>query len=158
MDWGNILNPDKPENPELPIVVEPEVPVIPVETNELSGLKWQWGNGFNASNAKRDENAILTFKSVNNDGIKYTCSSLKHWVKVSGADFNSIACLVNYTQGWVAKFEWAPDDRTYRGWENVKEGYGGIQVPKNGDKCGLVLVESSKKRHSNVILFTWGNW
>jgi hypothetical protein len=126
--------------------------VSAVSTGELSGVTWRWGKGFSGANAQRDPNAILTFKGNTAEMITYDA------VGLTGAGWGDpVACLI-YANKDAAKFEWAPASRNFRGWGNVRDGYGGgMPVPAAGEACGYVVVSEDGKLCSNVIPFSWVN-
>jgi hypothetical protein len=113
------------------------------------GWTWDDGKGFSAPSAVRDDSVTLTMGSVNSSGISYSHTGYSHW-----SDANAIAALV-YPDGTRRKFEWAPTSRTYRGWENVYHGYGGMPLPSSGDAMGFQLFSIDGKYCSNTLYFSW---
>jgi hypothetical protein len=124
---------------------------------DFSALEWRWGD-FNGKKAKLESAAVI-------GSLKVTSSGLSHkWVKGGCEKLDescshknpcctcALFCLVDGK--WIGgKWEHTSTDRTSRGFENVKDGYGGWDASalSKATAYAFVILDDGGKKRTNVI-------
>lgn len=134
-----------------------ETPASP-DQMDYGLLKWSYGGisgrGYSASGVSISGLRI----SGRNLSFRYN-TNLSAWGYSKDA-VGGYACLfVQKTDGsWVGgKFDWISSSRSSRGLENVLNGYNGWTLDGVPNPCAaaFVILDSNRKRRSNVIVGTW---
>ena len=150
-------------------IVTPSVPSVPpapandgqitqsADEVDFSALEWRWGD-FNGKKAKLESAAVI-------GSLKVTSSGLSHkWVKGGCEKLDescshknpcctcALFCLVDGK--WIGgKWEHTSTDRTSRGFENIKDGYGGWDASalSKATAYAFVILDDGAKKRTNVI-------
>jgi len=110
-------------------------------------LAWSYG-AFDGSVAVLDPGLTISNATFDSSGVYYDHSAYpRAW---SGT---AIACLFVVADAAAAggKFEWAPEDRYGRTWQNVRGGYKGWVEPSDGATVLYGLWSEDGKFRSNLV-------